>query len=160
MKALRTLLAGAVLVVCLQPAQGAWTSGSGEGTAYAMVQADGVTLHIGCNGLLGTRELFLTLSGPVPDYPGLSKTDDARSALMLWIEQPDGRTDRHSVSAHYFAPDEAFVGRALLGEAELDRFGSAARLYLTTVRFDEPLFVTEMKGTAAARAAFRAGCGL
>jgi hypothetical protein len=151
------LLAGALMLSA--PAMADWQSGSSQGQAWTQVRADGLTLHLACNASLGT-DLYLVLSGTVPDYPGLAKVDDQSSALMIWVELPDGRTDRHPVDAHYVEADNAFVGSVQMSRAMLDRFGGGRRLYLTTPRFDEPLFVTDMRGTAVSRDAFARGCGL
>lgn len=159
----RTLCSGVAPLFALAILQGHaladWQSGSSQGQAWTQVREDGLTLHLACNANLGT-DLYLVLSGTVPDYPGLAKVDDQSSALMIWVELPDGRTDRHPVDAHYVAADAAFVGTVQMSRSMLDRFGMGRRFYLTTLRFDEPLFVTDMRGTAVARDAFARGCGL
>ena len=141
------------------PALADWQSGSSQGQAWTQVRQDGLTFHLACNASLGP-DLYMVLSGTVPDYPGLAKVDDQSSALMIWVELPDGRTDRHPVDAHYVEADNAFVGSVQMSRAMLDRFGGGRRFYLTTPRFDEPLFITDMRGTAVSRDAFARGCGL
>lgn len=66
-----------------QSASPLWQSGTGEGSAWAQVEADGLILHLACRPDMVGENVFLSLYGPVPDYAGLNKQDDANSALMV-----------------------------------------------------------------------------
>ncbi|MFV0299393.1 MAG: hypothetical protein ACK5IP_00640 [Paracoccus sp. (in: a-proteobacteria)] len=78
--------------------------------------------------------------------------------LMIWITLPDGRTDKWSFRATPEGP--ALAGTIPVSSLTLDHFGNGETLVLAAPTGDKEWLRTDMKGTGAARIAFRERCGL
>ena len=137
------------------PAQAEWQSGESARSAWAMVAAGGNTLRLSCNR--GDQGLhFLLTGGP---FQGMQNVDDGNESMMMWIALPDGRTARHPIDGHYFAPDRAFVGRFVISDLVLDQFRNGSRLALTAPT-GGTIADFDMAGTGKARGHFKQACGL
>ncbi len=144
-----------VTAVLTTPVLADWQTSTGENGASASVVVDGDTLTITCNP--NDPKFFLTLSGG--PFPGMKNIDDVNDSLMMWIEAADGRTARHPIDGHYFAPDATFVGRFLTSDVVLDQFAGGKVMRLTAVT-GETILETTMTGTGKARANFQRACKL
>ena len=149
-----SVLAGVLLLAGTQ-AQANWQSGENGGSAWAMTSAGGYTLRLGCNR--GDQALhFLLTGGP---FEGMKNVDDANDSMMMWISLSGGRTAKHPIDGHYFAPDRAFVGRFLVSDLVLDQFRNGSFLELTAPRGGS-IAHFGMSGTGKARGHFKEACGL
>lgn len=102
-------------------------------------------------------EMSLTLHGG--PFKGMKNVDDAEDSMMMWIEMPDGRTARNPIDGHYYAPENAFVGRFVVSEVVLQQFAGGKEMRFTTAK-GNTLLTLPMKGSSKARADFRKACGL
>ena len=78
--------------------------------------------------------------------------------LMLWIKLPDGRTDRWPVGV--IAEGPVLSGAAIVSDFNLGFFANAESLEVTVANTGQLLFRSGMKGTGAARIAFKERCGI
>lgn len=132
-----------------------WQSGESAQSAWAMVSGAKANLRLSCNR--GQRDVhFLLTGGP---FPGMKNVDDGNESMMMWISLSGGRTARHPIDGHYFAPDRAFVGRFVVTETVLEQFRSGSALSLTAPTGAD-IAQFGMKGTGKARGHFKQACGL
>lgn len=124
--------------------------------ASAEAVADGKTLTISCARPVG-EEMSLTLHGG--PFAGMKNIDDADDSMMMWIEMPDGRTARNPIDGHYYAPENAFVGRFIVSDVVLEQFAGGKEMRFTTDK-GNMLLTLPMKGSSKARSDFRKACGL
>lgn len=136
-------------------AQADWQSGETDRSAWAMASGKGGALRLSCNKGDGFLHFLLT-GGP---FLGMQNIDDGRDTLMMWIGLPGGRTAKHPIDGHYFAPDKAFVGRFLVSDTVLEQFRQGNALSLTAARGGD-IAMFDMKGTGKARGHFKQACGL
>ena len=132
-----------------------WQSGETAQNAWAMISQGGKTLRLGCNR--GNRDLVFTLTGG--PFPGMKNVDDGTESMMMWIEMSDGRTARHPIDGHYFAPDRAFVGRFVVTNTVLEQFRSGRTLSLSAPT-GAGIATFGMKGTGKARGHIKQACRL
>jgi hypothetical protein len=151
-------IAAVLSVFVASAAHADWTSRinpDGKG-ANAEAKAQGKTLNIGCAKFMGD-EMTLTLHGG--PFEGMKNVDDAEGSMMMWIEMPDGRTARHPIDGHYYAPEKAFVGQFMVSDLVLEQFAGGKEMRFTTDK-GNTLLTLPMKGSSKARADFRKACGL
>lgn len=130
-----------------------WRSGESGRGAWTQIEQAGLQLHLSCNR--NDRNVFFSLSGG--PFNGMKNRDDVSDSMMMWIEMSDGRTARHPIDGHYFAPDRTFIGRFLVSDIVLDQFRRGA-----TMRLTAPTGATiaefGMRGTGKARGHFKQAC--
>lgn len=151
-------IAAALSVFVAGAAYADWTSRinpDGKG-ASAEAKAQGKTLRIGCARFMGDDLSLVMHGGP---FEGMKNVDDADDSMMMWIEMPDGRTARHPIDGHYYAPEKAFVDRFMVSDVVLDQFAGGKEMRFTTDK-GNTLLTLPMKGSAKARADIRKACGL
>ncbi|MDP5306018.1 hypothetical protein [Paracoccus spongiarum] len=83
---------------------------------------------------------------------------EAVRAVMMWIKAPDGRTDKWSIEVSQEGP--SLTGRIAFSARTLDFFGNAESLEVEDIFGRRTLLRSDMKGTGAARIAFRERCGI
>lgn len=132
-----------------------WQSGENGQSAWAMISGSKAGLRLSCNR--GQRDLTFVLTGG--PFPGMKNVDDGKESMMMWIEMPDGRTGRHPIDGHYFAPDRAFIGRFVVSNTVLDQFRSGSKLSLTAPT-GAGIAAFGMTGTGKARGHFKQACRL
>ena len=148
-------IALSVLAIAVPATAADWQSGESARSAWAMIGQGKTNLRLSCNR--GERNVFFLLSGG--PFPGMKNVDDGNESMMMWIEMPDGRTARHPIDGHYFAPDRAFVGRFIVSDIVLDQFRSGSKLSLTAPT-GASIATFGMKGTGKARGHFKQACRL
>lgn len=79
-------------------------------------------------------------------------------AVMMWIKAPDGRTDKWSIGVEQEGP--SLTGRIAFSSQTLDFFGNAESLEVEDIAGRRTLMRSDMRGTGAARIAFRERCGI
>lgn len=132
-----------------------WQSGESGQSAWAMISQGSSNLRLSCNR--GQRDVhFLLTGGP---FPGMKNVDDGTESMMMWISLPDGRSAKHPIDGHYYAPDRAFVGRFLVSDTVLGQFRNGTLLSLSAPTGTE-IASFGMKGTGKARGHFKQACGL
>ncbi|WP_152610684.1 hypothetical protein [Ruegeria sp. ANG-R] len=145
-----------VLLAFAGPAQAAeWQSGEASNGAWSMIQEGQFNLRVSC--WPGDPSFFFVLTGG--PFNGMQNIDDGNESMMMWIELPDGRTARHPIDGHYFAPDKAFVGRFIVSDFVLEEFRQGAKLSLTSPTGVE-IAAFGMQGTGKARGHFKQACGI
>lgn len=155
---MRHVLTAAMTVLLLGSAgmaQAAWQSGESGRSAWAMVSGNGGNLRLSCNR--GDRFLhFLLTGGP---FRGMKNVDGGKDTLLMWIALPGGRSAKHPIDGHYYAPDKAFVGRFLVSDTVLEQFRQGSGMSLTAARGGD-IATFDMKGTGKARGHIKQACGL
>ena len=139
------------------PASANWQnlSANQADRAFYSSVSGGRSLQLGC--FRGANGLRMTLLGGSQALP---KTVQSDTAVMVWIELPDGRTGRYPVDTEYMGGgDNALLGTLMLGRQGMDFFAAGATLFITDTRGTE-LFRSGMKGTSTARKDFNSACGL
>ncbi|MCV6585100.1 MAG: hypothetical protein OIF47_06160 [Marinibacterium sp.] len=132
-----------------------WHSDEGGRGASSYVEKGRFQLMISC--WPGNPEFFFTLYGG--PFDGMKNIDDQTDSMMMWIELPDGRTGRHPIDGHYFAPDQAFVGRFIVNDYVLEQFRQGAKLFFTAPTGAD-IVSFGMTGTGKARGHFKQACGI
>lgn len=151
----KAILAMAAILVGTQAFAADWQSGESRQSAWAMISQGKMNLRLACNR--GQRDLHFVLTGG--PFPGMKNVDDGNESMMMWIEMPDGRTARHPIDGHYFAPDKSFVGRFVVSDTVLDQFRSGSKLSLTAPT-GAAIATFGMKGTGKARGHIKEACRL
>lgn len=154
----RFIIAAALLVLTAGTAWAEWTSrinSEGKGSS-AETRSSGMELTISCAKWSGSKLSVVLHGGP---FKGMKNVDDGNDSMMMWIEMPDGRTARHPIDGHYYAPEDAFVGEFLVSDLILDQFAGGKVMRFTTVK-GNTLLEVPMKGSAKARQDFRRACGI
>lgn len=124
------------------------TTAAADRTFYTAC-AGGRSLQIGC--FKGGRDIsFLLLGGK----KALFSDNRMERGLMVWIQQPDGRTARVPVDAEYLAGAEnALTGYLRMGSVDKQFFANAASLEVDVPNEGgRDLFKTGMSGSAKALA--------
>lgn len=132
-----------------------WQSGEAPNGAWSMIEDGQFSLRIAC--WPGDPSFFFVLSGG--PFNGMQNIDDNNESMMMWVELPDGRTARHPIDGHYFAPDRAFVGRFIVSDFVLEEFRQGEKLSLTSPTGAE-IAVFGMQGTGKARGHFKQACNI
>jgi hypothetical protein len=135
-----------------------WTSHINADSKGASAESTtkGKTVTISCAKWAGTKLSVVIYGGP---FKGMKNIDDGDDSTMMWIEMPDGRTVRHPIDGHYYAPDKAFVGEFLVSDLILDQVAGGSVMRFTTAQGNK-LVELPMKGLAKARQDFRRTCGI
>lgn len=92
------------------------------------------------------------------DLTGGNQNRGKITNVMLWVKLPDGRTDRWPVEVSGEGPQ--LTGPAYVSDFNLGFFANAESLEVTEATTGELLFRSDMKGTGAARIAFKERCGI
>ena len=132
-----------------------WQSGEGKRGAWSRIDTGHMQLDISC--WPNEPRFFFTLRGG--PFNGMKNIDDGTESMMMWIALPDGRLARHPIDGHYFAPDQAFVGRFVVTDHVLEQFRSGTQLSLTAPT-GATIAEFGMTGTGKARGHFKQACGI
>ncbi|MCU9848031.1 hypothetical protein OEZ60_08430 [Defluviimonas sp. WL0024] len=145
-----TALVPAFLIAAL-PAL-AWETEQTPDSARTWQSVSGLAAEFGCRrGQQGYLDFRLT------DAAGGGRFAGIRS-LMLWIELADGRTARYPVDVAIAGP--SLIGRFYVSAEILDHFQNGTAMIIDSALPRQEFLRTDMKGTGAARLAFRERCGL
>ncbi|MEO1089717.1 MAG: hypothetical protein AAFX81_03730 [Pseudomonadota bacterium] len=156
MRSFQFFAASALLIaLSADQAAAAWQSNTTDHGADAWVSNGGPELLISCQPN-EPRLFFTSYGGP---FPGMDDVDDENDSTMMWIEAADGRTARHPIDRHCFAPDRAFLSRFVTTDLVLEQFAPGNVLSLTAPNGDS-IFETSMTGTSSARQVSQRGCSL
>lgn len=130
----------------------AWEMFKGENSVSTFQQAGNYSVTISCTR--GRDRLGFTISDLDQSGDGFDRIE----AVMIWITLPDGRTDKWSIIVSPEGP--ALSGPIAFSSQTLDFFGNGASFGITTFPESRKIFESDMKGTGAARIAFRERCGI
>lgn len=148
-----------LLALCLlsSPATAWDLQKSSDSASVAMVQ-DGVRLSLSCRRGSGKVSLQLTDVSGGFDLSAPLKAIQTTGALMLWIEQPDGRTSRDSFRG--FNEQGSIAADIPSDHIRWDFFANGKTLRIQDTTTTKILFRSGMKGTGAARLALQERCGI
>lgn len=139
--------------VLASPAAAEWTLDQGGGSAMAEARGGGYIFRMSCEAGRGDEVYFGIRAGGAGD-PDLGTAGSA----MLWIKLPDGRTDRWPVNLSGTAAGAG--GFHPVSDFTLEFFRNAASMEVELYPQRKTLAVLPMKGSGAARLAFREQCGI
>lgn len=152
---MRGLCITTALLLAASPVD-AWEHGKGQNTASATETAAGIRVSFSCQQ--GRNDLGFSIGA----VSGDDAIDDLRFArarnLMIWIRLPDRRTIKWSFAASPEGPH--LTGVIAMSSYNLDFFGNAEHMEIEDNNTNDVLFTSDMKGTGAARIAFRERCGI
>ena len=146
-------LAVATAALALVPVSGAaWDLRQGNGTAVTKQEAGRYTVMLNCSRGRGAEISVLdtTLRGDA--FAGVQ-------SLMVWIELPDGRTDRVPIIP-VWQEGAALSGEFVPNGWTMDFFRNGVRLKVDSPGTRQTFVSTDMSGTGAARLAFLEQCGI
>lgn len=145
------------LLLLSSPAM-AWDLRKSADSASTSVVQDGIRLTFWCSR--GGDRVSLSLSdiSEGVDLSAPLKDISTSGAMMLWIELPDGRTSRDPFSG--FNEQGSIAAEIPAGHINWDFFANGEALRIQDTRTRKTLFKSGMKGTGAARLAFRERCGI
>ena len=146
----RFLTALVVSLLLTTPAMADWTFRQKDGFAMTRTSGSGLVLELSCRRGQ-PLELLLDFQNSTRDLGGTK-------SLMLWLQMPDGRTDRWPVDVVQEGP--VLSGRLFVSDFNLDFFRSGKSFELTLGGSPDVLMRGNMKGTGAARLAFKEQCGI
>lgn len=132
------------------PAAAEWSLRQSDGFAKTTTGGPGYRLEIWCRRGQ-PLQLALTALGSNRDFRGVK-------GLMMWLTRPDGRTDRWPVDVSPEGP--ALTGRLIVSEFNLDFFRYGQTFVLDAPGKGLVFMEGGMKGTGAARLAFKEQCGI
>ncbi len=126
----------------------AWETRTVDGSVFATNRVAEIEFSFNC---LRTSPGRLTVSLSGVDLPSDFK------GILVWFELPDGRNAKHSVDM--VGGNAGWTGEMPVSELMLAEFASAAKMRVDAPLYSRTLFESDLKGTSAARAAFRENCG-
>lgn len=136
----------------------AWDLRKQADSASTSMVSDGIRISLMCRRNRNHVDLLLTdISGGV-DLSAPLKGMTTSGAMMMWIELPDGRTSRDSFSA--FNEQGSISAIIPTDQVSWDFFANGQRLWVQDTGVNKKLFESGMKGTGAARLAFKERCGI
>ena len=141
------------LSLIAQTAAAEWTWDQGGGSAMAETRKNGYIFRLSCEAGRGS-EVYLGIRAGSGGDPDLAT---ARTA-MLWIKLPDGRIDRWPVSVS--GTRSGTGGRHPVTALNLDIFRNAVSMEVELYPQRKTLAVLDMRGSGAARLAFKEQCGI
>lgn len=139
----------ALTIAATSPAAAEWTLRQSDGYAQTTTSGPGYRLEVWCRRG-GPLDMTLVALNSTADFKGVQ-------GLMLWLTRPDGRTDRWPVDVIPEGP--ALSGQFSVSEFNLDFFRHGASFVLDAPATGKTFLEGGMKGTGAARLAFKEQCG-
>lgn len=136
----------------------AWELIKRDNGATTAMEQNGIRLSLSCSRGQGFISMVLTDISEGTDLSAPLKSVETSGALMLWIELPDGRTSRDSFTG--FNEQGSVAASIPTTHISWDFFANGHKLWLQDSGKRERLFESGMKGTGAARLAFRERCGI
>lgn len=143
------------LLMVSSPAM-AWELRKSADSASTMLVQDGIQLSLKCRQGRDRVSLMLSDLSEGADLSAPLRSMNTSGGLMLWIEMPDGRTSRDSFSA--FNEQGSIAAEIPKEHINWDFFANGRKLWIKDTQTNETLFQSGMKGTGAARLAFRERC--
>lgn len=150
---MRKFLIGALAGVTLTSGPAlAWEFRQGNGMAQATQQDGRYMVMLRCNR---GQNLELSISD------SQRRGDEFRgvSSLMVWIQMPDGRTDRVSISPVY-QEGGVLSGQFIPNGVTMDFFRNGTKFEVDSPQTRTMFISTDMRGTGAARLAILEQCGI
>ncbi|TRW92758.1 hypothetical protein FNJ84_20910 [Paracoccus sp. M683] len=136
----------------------AWELGKSADSAWTAESSDGIRLGFSCSRGTGRVSMMLTDLSKGVDLSAPLASIEASGSLMLTIRLPDGRTSSKPIAS--FNEQGSVAAEVPTGSFDLEAFANGQSLLLEDVGTGKALFQSGMKGTGAARLAFRERCGI
>lgn len=152
------LTAGLFCAIMTSTPTWAWEHGKSEDSAWARMDQDGIQLSFQCRRGTGRVSMVLSDLSQGADLSAPLRSIDTSGALMLWIQLPDGRTSRDSFAG--FNEQGSVVAEIPANHINWEFFANGQQLTLQDTGTRRELFKSQMKGTGAARLAFKERCGI